>query len=269
MSSGLPLPTSVGNGTTVELVVFFAIGIFGGAHCIGMCGPLVTLYSESMNKAHAAGGGELTLFEVRQHGLFNLGRTISYTTLGGLFGLAGFFFYSATSVAQISTEIRAVVGVLAGCFIISIGAYRVFGRMGSVLSGVPISLGVGRAFTRIYTLITARVDRLATNFGIVGLGALHGFLPCPLLYPAFLYAFSQGSPTQGAVDLAALGLGTFPTVFLYGTLIGSVDTTHRVRLHQALGIGFIVLGYIPLAMSLNMFGVHVPMLKPPFYQPLS
>ncbi|MFB6129636.1 MAG: sulfite exporter TauE/SafE family protein [Salinigranum sp.] len=268
MIPAVSLPGSVGEGQTVELAVFFAIGVFGGAHCIGMCGPLVTLYSEAMSKAPAAGEAGPTWFEIRQHGLFNLGRTVSYAVLGGLFGLVGLFFYSATSVTHVSTLVRAVVGVLAGVFIISVGVYRSFGRMGSVLSWLPFSLGVGRAFGRVYGAITERVNRLATNPGIVGLGALHGLLPCPLLYPAFLYAFSQGSPVHGVLDLAALGLGTFPTLFLYGTIIGSVDTAHRVRLHQALGVVFIVLGYIPLAMGLNMFGVHVPMIKPPFYQPL-
>jgi len=70
------------------------------------------------------------------------------------------------------------------------------------------------------------------------------------------------------VDLAALGVGTIPAMFLYGTVIGTVSTSRRVNIHRALGVVFIVLGYIPLAMGLNMFGIHVPTLMPPFYQPL-
>jgi len=262
------LPAAVGSGETVELVVFFAIGVLGGAHCIGMCGPLVTMYSESMNRARGDGTGAVTWFEVRQHGLFNLGRVLSYTVVGGIFGLVGLLFFSATSVAHVSTVIRATVGILAGLFIITVGAYRVTGNVGSVLSTLPVSLGIGGGFRRVYGAITSRVDELATNPGIVGLGAIHGFLPCPLLYPAFLYAFTQGSPIHGAMDLAALGIGTFPTVFLYGTVISSVTATHRTRLHRAMGVAFLVLGYIPLAMGLNTFGIHVPMITPPFYQPL-
>jgi len=268
MLADLVLATGVANQGSVELAVFFAIGLFGGAHCIGMCGPLVTMYSEGMQSSPKTQQGVLSWHEIRQHGLFNAGRTVSYAFLGGVFGLLGLFLYSATSVGHVSMTVRAGVGILAGVFIISMGIYRVFGKMGSVLSFLPFDLGIGRLFGTIYALITSRVNRWANSPGIVGLGALHGLLPCPLLYPAFLYAFTQGSPVQGVVDLAALGVGTIPAMFLYGTVIGTVSTSRRVNIHRALGVVFIVLGYIPLAMGLNMFGIHVPTLMPPFYQPL-
>lgn len=261
------LPAAVAAGSTVELGVFLAIGLFGGAHCIGMCGPLVTRYARSMGDDGSDGQGP-TLFELRQHALFNLGRTLSYAVLGGLFGLLGRLVFSATAVVHVSRLIRGVAGLLAGVFILSVGLYRVVGRAGSVLSLLPGTLGVRSAFARVSSLLTRRIDGLASNPGILGLGALHGLLPCPLLYPAFLYAFTRGVPVRGALDLAALGIGTVPAVFLFGTAIGSVDTTRRVRLHRALGVVFLVLGYLPLAMGLHAFGVDVPMLVPPFYQPL-
>jgi sulfite exporter TauE/SafE len=72
---------------SVDIVLFLAIGFFAGAHCIGMCGPLVTIYASKMGQTRADGGTQtvrsqrqshLTLYEVRQHTLFNLGRTASY-----------------------------------------------------------------------------------------------------------------------------------------------------------------------------------------------
>jgi sulfite exporter TauE/SafE len=90
------------------------------------------------------------------------------------------------------------------------------------------------------------VDRWVGGPGVVGLGMLHGLLPCPLLYPAFLYAFGRGDPLVGAVSLGALGLGTFPTLFVLGTAVGSLDVGHRSLLHRALGAVFVALGAIPL-----------------------
>ncbi|MDY6780296.1 MAG: sulfite exporter TauE/SafE family protein, partial [Halobacteria archaeon] len=104
---------------------------------------------------------------------------------------------------------------------------------------------------------------------IVGLGAAHGFLPCPILYPAFLYSFARGSALDGFLSLAALGLGTFPAVFVYGTLVQSASVESRRKLHRVLGAVLILLGYIPISMGLNLLGVEVPRLMPPFYQPLS
>ncbi|OYR58956.1 hypothetical protein DJ83_13850, partial [Halorubrum ezzemoulense] len=104
--------------------------------------------------------------------------------------------------------------------------------------------------------------------GIVALGAVHGLLPCPILYPAYLYAFASGSAVAGGVALGALGLGTIPAVFAYGTLIESVDPVHRRRVHRLLGVAFVALGYVLFAHGLMSVGIHVPHPRLPFWNPL-
>ena len=43
----MTVPTVVGGAPIyADLAVFFLIGLLGGVHCIGMCGPLVTTYAE-------------------------------------------------------------------------------------------------------------------------------------------------------------------------------------------------------------------------------
>ena len=116
--------------------------------------------------------------------------------------------------------------------------------------------------------LTDWVERLASGPGIVGLGAMHGLLPCPILYPAYLYAFASGSPVAGGLALAALGLGTIPAVFAYGTIIESVDAAHRKRLHQVLGVVFLALGYVLFAHGLMSLGYHIPHPGLPFWDPL-
>lgn len=261
----LPLHLDGGFAAHAELAVFFLIGLLGGAHCIGMCGPLVTMYSERLASAREARGsardGHLTPYEVRQHALFNLGRTVSYATLGGLFGLLGALVLDASgAVTAVDSLIRATVGILAGAFIIVVGGRYVLGRNGGHSFGGPLS--------GLYQRVSSRIQRWVTGPGIVGLGLVHGLLPCPLLYPAFLYVFARGSPSTGVLALGALGLGTFPTVFLYGTVVQSVDATHRARLHRLLGIGFLLMGWMLLAHGLELVGVHLPHLELPIYQPL-
>jgi sulfite exporter TauE/SafE len=260
-------PAGALDGATVSLGVFFLIGLFGGAHCLGMCGPLVTTYTDRMD-----GGGSksrsnrLSVRMVRQHGLFNLGRTLSYTLIGGVFGLAGSLV--AVSVGEVTTllrELNIVVGFTVGVVIMAAGVnYLLRGRVLS-LPGESLFGPITRAVQR---RLTARIDAYVDGPGIVGLGALHGLLPCPLLYPAFLYAFVQASPVGGAVSLAVLGLGTVPALFMYGTLFQSLSTTTRVRLHRVLGVAFILLGYIPLQHALMLMGVDLPHPPIPFYQPL-
>lgn len=259
----LSLPLHVGGGLVsnerVALGVFVLVGVFGGAHCIGMCGPLVTTYT----RAFASDDAGPSWFEIRQHVLFNAGRTASYALLGGVFGLLGATLYSlAGLVLGVAGWLRIGLGLLVGAFVLATGASYLVGR-GDLLGHVATPLD--GAFARL----SARVGDWADSSRIVGLGVLHGFLPCPLLYPAFLYAFARGNAATGALSLAALGLGTIPALFLYGAVLGAVDRRTRTRLHRALGVAFLLLGWMPVAHSLALLGVPVPHVELPYYQPLT
>jgi Uncharacterized conserved protein len=258
----------------VDVLLFLAIGLLGGAHCIGMCGPLVTTYSARMNSdggrtdggthgaaARSGRGGHLTTYEVRQHALFNLGRTASYTLIGAALGaVGGAVLVTTAAVTGAAGTIRGVVGLGVGAAVMAVGIRYV---LGGATGGVHLP-----GLQRVTGWLTSHVDRLANGPGIVALGAVHGLLPCPILYPAYLYAFAGGSALNGGIALAALGIGTMPAVFLYGTLIGSVDAVHRRRVHRLLGVAFLVLGYVLFAHGLMAVGVHVPHPRLPFWNPL-
>jgi sulfite exporter TauE/SafE len=249
----------------IELSAFFLIGLLGGAHCLGMCGPLVTTYADQFGGTADDPDG-VTFRELRQHLLFNGGRTLSYAALGGLFGLAGaFVFDTASVVLAVSDAVRATAGLVVGLFIVGTGLRYASGRHGSH-GGLDLPV-VGR-LTGVFGTLQSRIHGWARGPGIVGLGLVHGLLPCPLLYPAYLYAFARGSPLAGVLTLGVLGLGTIPTLFVYGTVVQSVDATNRQRLHRALGVAFLFLGLMPIAHSLVLFGIQVPHVEPPIYQPL-
>lgn len=244
----------------VDVLLFLVIGVLAGAHCIGMCGPLVTVYASQMKSRTSDSGREnhLTTYEVRQHALFNIGRAASYTLLGSVFGALGStLFVTTASLSSVVEFVRGGIGLIIGGLVMVVGVYYLLGR---TTGGIHLP-----GLERISGWLAARVDRLANGPGIVGLGAVHGLLPCPILYPAFLYAFAIGSPVGGAVALGALGLGTIPTVFAYGTIIDAVGVVHRQRVHRLLGVAFVVLGYILLTHGLMSLGIHLPHPRLPFY----
>jgi sulfite exporter TauE/SafE len=244
----------------IGLIVFALVGLLGGAHCLGMCGPLVTLYADRMDTS-----GPVAWTEIRQHLLFNLGRTASYAAIGAGMGLLGTVLYDTAAVAAVADDVRAVAGLLVGGFIVLTGSkYLLTGTT----VGLVGHLGSGSVFQRMSAGLLERVDTLVGGPKILALGAVHGLLPCPLLYPAFLYAFATGSALYGAVALGVLGLGTVPTVFAYGVAFQSVSPRFQGPLHRALGAVFLLLGYIPLAHGLMLLGIHVPHPTLPVYQPL-
>ncbi|SDD20999.1 sulfite exporter TauE/SafE family protein [Natrinema hispanicum] len=257
---------SVPSGAVLErvnLLLLFVVGLLAGAHCLGMCGPLVTAYADRIGAASSKRRDDtLTGYEVRQHALFNLGRTASYAVVGGLFGLLGAItIASSEAVAAIGDSVRGVTGILVGIAIVTSGLYYLRGQTAVPGHGLPI---IGTAFRRLSDLLSSRIDRYATSPGIFALGAVHGLMPCPIIYPAYLYAFALGSPTRGALSLAALGLGTIPTLFAYGTVLNTIGPDTRVRLHRGLGAAFVVLGYIPLSHGLMLYGIHLPHVPLPY-----
>ncbi|AEM57354.1 hypothetical protein HISP_08940 [Haloarcula hispanica N601] len=246
------------SGETAGLAAFVGLGLVGSVHCLGMCGPLVTTYADRLDD-----GGPVSGHEIRQHALFNAGRTLSYALVGTVLGAAGSVLYDVAGLARLGTAVRGAVGVFVGLAIITVGlGYLSRGRAVDVARSLPL---VGDLFQRLSASLVARVDRWVDGPGMVALGAMHGLLPCPLLYPAFLYAFATGSALTGGLSLAALGLGTFPLVFAYGTAFGTLSPGHRATLHRVLGVVFIALALVPLSNGLAAFGIAIP--KPPLPMP--
>lgn len=138
----IPLHGGAVTPAQIELTVFFLVGLLGGAHCLGMCGPLVTMYAKEMTPTQQSRNNVLTLYEVRQHALFNLGRTLSYATLGGLFGLAGALVFDVSAtVTTLGSAIRATMGILVASLIVC----SVVGRLAGCISGLPLGQRSGWA----------------------------------------------------------------------------------------------------------------------------
>ena len=245
-------------GETTGLAALVGLGLVGSVHCLGMCGPLVTTYADRLDD-----GGPLSTHEIRQQALFNAGRGVSYTLIGAVFGALGGLVYDAAGLAEVGTAVRGGVGVVVGLFVLGVGAgYLTQGSAVDVTRSLPV---VGDLFGRVSRALVTRLDRLVDGPGMVALGAMHGLLPCPLLYPTFLYAASTGSAVTGALSLAALSVGTMPLLFAYGTAFGTVSPGHRAAVHRLLGAAFLVLALVPLSNGLGAFGVAVP--KPPLPMP--
>ena len=252
-----------------DLVVFLVVGVLAGAHCLGMCGPLVGLYADRMRAGEAGRRRDhLTFFEVRQHGLFNAGRVVGYAAVGACFGLlGGTLFATVDAVSAVGGGVRAVAGLAVGALVMAGGlGYVLSGSTGSFHRELPF---VSAAFRRVSGVLTGHVDRLAGGPGVLALGTAHAVLPCPIIYPAYLYAFAVGDPVRGGLSLAVLGIGTFPSLFAYGTLLGTLSTTQRARLHRVLGVAFFAMGYVLLSHGLTLLGFHVPHVDLPYYQPLT
>lgn len=177
----------------------FMTGLLGSAHCIGMCGGLVSALSLT-----ADGRSSGFLFHI----LYNLGRTITYSFIGFLVGWLG----SAMVVKSSLQEVTRVLLIGSDLFIILIG----LGSAGLFAKLNLTTLELGGPIKSM-TKAVKGLRKLPPALSALPLGLLFGFLPCGLLYAMALTAVQSADSLTGALTMAAFGLGTIPALFLVGS----------------------------------------------------
>ncbi|WP_347331267.1 sulfite exporter TauE/SafE family protein [Marinimicrobium locisalis] len=196
------------------------LGLFSGAHCIGMCGGIMGALSVAI-PAEARGRRWLLLLG------YNLGRVSSYTLLGTLAGgLAGEF-----------SPLAPVLRLIAGLLLVAMGLYLANWWRGLVW----LEKG-GRVFWRYLQPLGRHLMPVTRLPQALMLGALWGWLPCGLVYTALAYALAQGGALAGGGVMLAFGLGTLPAVLAAGaaahTLTRYLQKPSLRRLLALLIIGF-------------------------------
>jgi len=175
----------------VGYAVLFVIGLFTSVHCIAMCGGI--------NLTQSVTGRESA--PVRRNLLYNAGRLVGYTMVGGVLGLIG-------EAASVTLRVRGLIGVLAGVFMVLTGV-NMLGNFG-FLKKVTLKMPKG-------------VANAAVSFGKQGsfaIGIVNAFMPCGPLQSMQLYAIAAGGFAAGAFSMFFFCLGTIPLMLIVGLAAG-------------------------------------------------
>jgi len=179
----------------------------GFGHCIGMCGPIVVSLSLNLK------GKNLFL----PHLLYNTGRVITYTVLGGVMGATGSFTLVAAHIAGIQRGAMILAGVIIIVMALAMSGWLPLGRLfGDCYNPDGI---ITRGFRKL-----SQVKSTATYFPI---GLLLGLLPCGPVYTALLAAAGAGmntaAPLEGIIKgmavMMSFGIGTIPALFVVAKLV--------------------------------------------------
>ncbi|MCB1561546.1 MAG: sulfite exporter TauE/SafE family protein [Xanthomonadales bacterium] len=175
----------------VDLLVMGAAllaGLVGSVHCAAMCGGIAT----------GLGSSQPGLAAALQ---FNLGRVTGYALAGLLVGLLGAALLRLWQWPTLAVVLRVLLGgvlVLAGLRLLD---QR--GRMGFL--NRP-----GRALWQRIAPLSRRLLPADRGWKRLLTGMLWGWLPCGLSGTLLSAAWLQGDPLNGALLMAAFGLGTLP-----------------------------------------------------------
>ncbi len=215
----------------------FTTGLFGAGHCIGMCGGIVAALS--LSKEGQRGG---LLF----HLLYNLGRISTYTLIGLLVGWLG----SAIAYTDAFSGITRVVLLGSDIFIIllGLGTAGLFRKLNVMRFEFP-------APAKKLSLAVARIRELPPGLAALPLGLVMGFLPCGFLYAMAITAAQSADPETGAITMLMFGLGTAPSLFLFGTAAQWLGTKARIWMLRIAGVLVALMGCYNLFRHLKMLGV--------------
>ena len=222
-------------GQNASLILLFLIGLLTGFHCISMCGAFVVSYTGKNAIDGYKGFG--------QHLFYGGGKLISYTVIGGLFGLVG-------GVIAFSAGLRGWVSIIAGVFMIFY-ALSMFG------------LKFFRRFqfnSKFLTNAASRASLNASGFyrrpAITGL--LNGlFIACGPLQAMYLYAAGTGSFFTGATSLFAFGLGTLPVMLGFGSLASLISHKTTKRILKISAVIVLILGLVMISRGLTLTGTFI------------
>lgn len=212
-------------------LALFLIGLLGGAHCVGMCGGIVSALS-------LGAGSRLSV-----HLAYNAGRIASYAAAGALAGALG----GASLILAGQLPLRMGLYVLANLMLVALGLYLMgFTR---ILGFVE---GFGQRLWRRLQPLTRRFLPVRSVAQAFPLGLLWGWLPCGLVYSALVTALTSGSPLRGAMMMLAFGAGTLPNLLLAGLLAGRLQRfVGKAQVRFLAGLLVLGFGAVGLLQSLH------------------
>lgn len=176
-----------------SLLSALLVGLFGGVHCVGMCGGIVAAFSFRTD-------GKKPPF--RLHLGYNLGRVLSYALFGALAGALG----ASLNLLEIR-HLQTALYVLAQGVMILLGLY-----LAGWNQWVLIFEKAGGALWSRVQPVFRKLLPVKNLPGAVLAGMVWGWLPCGLVYSVLVAALAAGSATSGAALMLAFGLGTLPNL---------------------------------------------------------
>ena len=216
-----------------SLGAVFLTGILTGAHCISMCGGIELI--------QASGGLTISCDDTRKRSLkalieYNLGRLITATILGAIFGLTG-------QVIVYNLQIKSMVFTMVGLFMIVIGI-----RMWGIIP----RLRNLEAFLPSFCRLPKTAKRFSVGKPLI-VGLMTGIMPCGASYAMWLFSATSGSMFRGALTMFVWALGTIPLLFTFGWLGTSIPRKYSKWMIVGNVFLIIAFGTVMMIKGLRMY----------------
>ena len=218
------------------LISAFILGLLGSFHCVGMCGPIAFMLPVDRNNTYK---------KVTQISLYHIGRLLSYSIMGLVFGLIG----KGLNLFGFQQQLSIIIGVVMIVVILiphkTFNKYNVSKPIYKVISKVKSGLGSALKKKTSDTFLT--------------IGFLNGFLPCGLVYMAVFGAIAGGNAAEGSLYMAFFGLGTIPLMTTAIYFSNFLKGAMRQKIQKAIPVFVVLIGVLFILRGL---GLGIPYLSP-------
>jgi sulfite exporter TauE/SafE len=220
----------------VEILTGIAFGFVGSLHCIGMCGPIALALPVGDNRWSTFVLGRV---------LYNLGRVLTYTLMGGAVGLVG----ASILLPLLQQNLSIIAGVLV---ILAVLARHLLG----------LSLPLPSFISGILQNLQAKIAALLREQSVAPLfllGILNGVLPCGFVYVAMTAAAVSAHIFGGMLFMAGFGFGTIPAMAALSISPRMLSAGFRTRIVKILPAFTLLVGILLIVRGLNL---GIPFISP-------
>ncbi len=214
----------------VLLGTVFVASLLGSLHCVGMCGPFALMAGSS-----GAGNGSAWRGTV----CYSLGRLVTYTAVGLIFGSLGMALNRGTAFAPW----QQTATYAAGGLMIVVGLIALARQIGWQVR-LPSMAGHLQKLLQSRFQTVRRQPPLRKAFLI---GALTCLMPCGWLYTFAIVAAGTGDPAQGAMVMLVFWLGTVPVMVTLAVGLGRLGQSVQRRIPVAMASLVILVGLFTIA----------------------
>jgi sulfite exporter TauE/SafE len=217
--------------------LLFVVGLLTSLHCVAMCGG-INLSQCVAYQTNSSSSGRLS--KLKPSLLYNAGRVVSYTVVGGVVGALG-------SVVSFSGAAKGIVAILSGIFMVIMG-----------LNMLNIFPWLRKLNPRMPKIFGNKIYNNKGKYGPFIVGLLNGLMPCGPLQSMQIYALGTGSPAAGAISMFLFSLGTVPLMFGFGAVSSLLSGKFTHKMLKVSAVLVIVLGFVMTGRGLALSGVNIP-----------
>lgn len=213
---------------SVLLISAAVLGFAGSLHCVGMCGPI------ALSVPMASGGHHRSIGIL----IYFLGKTITYSILGLLFGVVG----HQLSLAGWQQALSLVLGIAILFFALTTILKP------AIFHSNKLTIFIGNKLSPLMSSFLGK-QQLSSSFM---LGMLNGLLPCGLVYVALSAAVASGSIWLSAAFMAVFGISTIPLMLFLVLFASQLSAVYRSKMRKWLPVFTAVIAVLLILRGLDL-----------------